>query len=258
MFLRISSDQKCRSQIADLERQHSALEEMEKRGLADRGDYSENFTGTETALALVGALKLQVEQILWLGQELKIIHSKIDQGSAAVEAKIASQVGALEAVYREIRGAGVPLSQDKLSDAQANAEGLLKKVDESIFVLLQKRGGTYEVPVLINNAIMLDFVIDSGASDVSVPADVVMTLMRTGTLGKTDFLGTQTYTLADGSTVPSPTFRIRSLTVGNKVVENVVASVAPPQGSLLLGQSFLNRFKSWSIDDDKKVLVLER
>ena len=39
-------------------------------------------------------------------------------------------------------------------------------------------GGTYVVPVLINKAITLNFVIDSGASDVSIPADVVLTLVR--------------------------------------------------------------------------------
>ena len=43
-------------------------------------------------------------------------------------------------------------------------------------------GGVYVVPVLINNAITLDFIVDSGAADVSIPADVVMTLMRTGTI----------------------------------------------------------------------------
>jgi predicted aspartyl protease len=100
-------------------------------------------------------------------------------------------------------------------------------------------------------------VLDSGAADVSIPADVVLTLMRTGTLSAADFLGNQTYRLADGSTVPSQTFRIKSLKVGDKSVENVTASIAPVEGSLLLGQSFLKRFKSWSIDNQRQVLVLE-
>ena len=39
----------------------------------------------------------------------------------------------------------------------------------SISVPMQMENGIYVVPVLINNAITLDFVIDSGASDVSVP-----------------------------------------------------------------------------------------
>jgi clan AA aspartic protease (TIGR02281 family) len=122
---------------------------------------------------------------------------------------------------------------------------------------MQKSGGTFKLPVLINNALTLDFVIDSGASDVSIPADVVMTLMRTGTLKSEDFLGSQTYTLADGSTVPSETFRIRSLKVGDREIENVTGSVTKIEGTLLLGQSFLSRFKSWSVDNEREVLMLK-
>jgi predicted aspartyl protease len=91
---------------------------------------------------------------------------------------------------------------------------------------------------------------------VSIPADVVLTLIRSGTLQRSDFTGTQTYRLADGSTVPSATFRIRSLTMNNLVIENVEGSVANVKGDLLLGQSFLSRFKSWSIDNAKQALVL--
>jgi TPR repeat protein len=124
-------------------------------------------------------------------------------------------------------------------------------------IRLKKVGGVYVVPVTINGMLTLDFTLDSGASDVSIPSDVVMTLMRTGTITKADFLETQTYELADGSTMPSQTFRIRSLIVGDRVLENVVGSVAPAKGSLLLGQSLLSRFKSWSIDNQRQVLVLD-
>jgi len=124
-------------------------------------------------------------------------------------------------------------------------------------VLLQRSGGAFLIPVSINGALTLDFVIDSGATDVSIPADVVMTLMRTGTLRSEDFMGSQTYQLADGSTVPSETFHIRYLKVGDRVIENVTGSVAEVEGSLLLGQSFLTRFKSWSIDNERGVLILK-
>jgi clan AA aspartic protease (TIGR02281 family) len=118
-------------------------------------------------------------------------------------------------------------------------------------------GGVYTIPVLINNAITIHFIVDSGASDVTVPSDVVSTLIRTGTITSTDFTGTQQYTLADGSTVKSNTFRIKSLKVGDIVIENVTASVADSAGVLLLGQSFLSRFKSWSIDNATHSLVLQ-
>jgi clan AA aspartic protease (TIGR02281 family) len=121
---------------------------------------------------------------------------------------------------------------------------------------MKREGGVYVVPVLINNAITLDFVVDSGASDVTIPSDVVSTLVRAGTLSSEDFIGKNIYRLADGSTMPSPVFRIRSLKVGNTVVENIAGSVAPVEGSLLLGQSFLSRFKSWSIDNSAHALLL--
>jgi hypothetical protein len=116
--------------------------------------------------------------------------------------------------------------------------------------------GTFRVPVTINDQLTLNFVVDSGASDVSVPADVVMALHRTGTITDTDFLGKQTYQLADGSTVPSQQFVIRTLKVGDETLENVVGSIAPVTGGLLLGQSFLSRFNTWSIDNDRHTLTL--
>lgn len=101
---------------------------------------------------------------------------------------------------------------------------------------LKREGGTFVVPVQINGAMTLDFTVDSGAADVSVPADVFSTLARTGTIKTSDIIGEQTYVLADGSTHQAVTFTIRSLKVGDKVVENVQGSVASSQGSLLLGQ----------------------
>jgi predicted aspartyl protease len=62
--------------------------------------------------------------------------------------------------------------------------------------------------------------------------------------------------LADGSKVPSQTFVIRSLKVGNKVLENVRGSVASVHGNLLLGQTFLSHFKSWSVDNATHALLL--
>src|SRR5580698_10108120 len=81
-------------------------------------------------------------------------------------------------------------------------------------------GGTFKVPVTINGQLTLNFILDSGASDVSVPADVFMTLVRTGTITDTDFLDKQTYKLADGSTIPSQRFVIRTLKIGDKTLEN--------------------------------------
>ena len=124
-------------------------------------------------------------------------------------------------------------------------------------VQMVKEGGTYTVPVLINDVLPLHFVVDSGAADVTIPADVAMTLMRTGTITESDFIGSQKYQLADGSVIDSKQFIIRSLKVGDQTVENVLGSIGDAKGSLLLGQSFLEKFKSWSMDNASHELVLE-
>ena len=48
----------------------------------------------------------------------------------------------------------------------------------AIEVPLVKEGGVYTVPVRINDVLTLDFVIDSGAAEVMVPADVALTLFE--------------------------------------------------------------------------------
>jgi predicted aspartyl protease len=84
-----------------------------------------------------------------------------------------------------------------------------------------------------------------------LPSGVFSTLRRTGTISDADVIGEQTDVLANGSKEKSVAFTIRSLRVGDKIVENVRGSVVSAQGSLLLGQSFLERFKSWSFDNTK-------
>ena len=127
---------------------------------------------------------------------------------------------------------------------------------DQISVRMENEGGVYVIPVRFNDMITLNAIVDSGASDMSIPVDIVSTLIRTKTITDQDFLGQQTYVLADGSKVPSQQFRIRSLKVGSKTVENVVASIASVKGEILLGQSFLSKFKSWSVDNEQHTLIL--
>jgi hypothetical protein len=116
--------------------------------------------------------------------------------------------------------------------------------------------GTLQVPVVVNGRISLNFTIDSGATDVSIPASVFSTLTRNGTVSPQDYPDKRMYKLADGSGEISQRFRIRSLRVGNLEVRDVIASVGDSGGLLLLGQSFLSRLRSWSIDNERQVLLI--
>jgi hypothetical protein len=156
----------------------------------------------------------------------------------------------------ERTGQGTYTSPDgrKYDDQFRDGKWIVENGDR---VKMVESGGIYQVAVLINDTLKLDFIVDSGASDVSIPSDVVLTLIRTGTIKKSDFIGTEKYRLADGSAVESGTFIIRSLKVGDRTVTDVRASIADVNGPLLLGQSFLKRFKSWSQDNAAHELILD-
>src|SRR5215469_5150470 len=123
-------------------------------------------------------------------------------------------------------------------------------------IQLEGHRGTYTVPVRINGAITLPFVLDTGASAVAIPEDVFLTLTRTGTVKTSDFIGTGTVVLADGSEHASRRFVLHEVQVGSHVVRNVVASVVSVRGDPLLGQSFLSKLPAWSIDNQSHSLVL--
>jgi clan AA aspartic protease (TIGR02281 family) len=144
-----------------------------------------------------------------------------------------------------------PLALDLLqSPSPESTSGIAHEVK------LTDHGGTFLVPVLVNGRLVLDFVLDSGASEVQIPDDVLRTLYRTGTISDADFLGTETYTLADGSRVPSARFMLHSLEVGGHTVSNVAASVGTMNSEPLLGQSFLSKLGSWTLDNQRHVLVV--
>lgn len=123
-------------------------------------------------------------------------------------------------------------------------------------IALEARNGALYVPAVVDESMTLKFVVDSGASDVCIPADVAQTLMRMGKLTSADERGSGMAELADGSRVPAEQVMIHSIQVGGHEVKNVLASVTNTRGSLLLGQSFLRRFKSWSVDNNRKILLL--
>jgi clan AA aspartic protease (TIGR02281 family) len=122
-------------------------------------------------------------------------------------------------------------------------------------VQMEPYNGAFVIPVVLNDVLTEKFIVDSGSADVSIPADVAATLKKLGSLTGADFLGSKTYTLADGSKVPSEIYRIASLRIGGMVVQNVTVRIAAENSHLLLGQSFLSRLKSWSMDNARQVLI---
>jgi clan AA aspartic protease (TIGR02281 family) len=225
------------------------------RSLAETGDFSAQSNLGAMFQFGQGVKQDNVKALMWFSIAASNGYTNAELNRNSISGNMMSwQIELAEDMARTCIRSSYKQCGDDPSKAPAQASRSNRGLSE---IQMQMDGGTYVIPVQINGAITLDFVVDSGAADVSIPADVVMTLMRTRTLNVSDFLGQKTYVLADGSKVPSQTFRIRSLKVGDRVLENVSGSVASVQGSLLLGQSFLSRFKSWSVDNAKHALIFD-
>jgi clan AA aspartic protease (TIGR02281 family) len=125
-------------------------------------------------------------------------------------------------------------------------------------ITIEKHGDTYTVPVRINGTITLPFVLDTGATDLVIPLDVALTLVRAGALTRQDLIGESRYSLANGSEEVGDRVRLREVQVGQHTVRNVTAVVNPPASDLLLGQSFLSKFGAVTLDYKRLVLVLSR
>jgi clan AA aspartic protease (TIGR02281 family) len=122
-------------------------------------------------------------------------------------------------------------------------------------VRLIKEGGVYHLPAKINDAIELKFIVDTGAADVMIPADVALTLVRTGTIAGNDFLGKAAYQMADGTVAEHAKLNLRTLQIGSMVIRNVEASVGPVEGTLLLGQSALEKLEPWRMETKRGAFV---
>ena len=124
-------------------------------------------------------------------------------------------------------------------------------------VPLIESGSVYEVPVLVNGVLKINFIIDSGASDVAISPDVALTLVRTGTITDADWLPGANYRFADGSIAKSERFNLRSLRIGNRTLKSVSCSIGNSiHAPMLLGQSALKKLGGYRVDYRNGILIL--
>ena len=131
------------------------------------------------------------------------------------------------------------------------ADGQLEQI-----VAVEPHAGAFVVPVVLNDVLTAKFIVDSGAADVSITEDMVSALMKSGTMTGADLLGNKTYMLADGTMHEGKIYRMASVRIGAIVMQDVTVRIAAANSSLLLGQSFLRRLKSWSMDNARQVLII--
>ncbi len=130
-------------------------------------------------------------------------------------------------------------------------------INNTEVAMLLSIGETVEIPVRVNNVLDVKFIVDTGASESSIPLFIVNTLIRTDTVLKTDKLEDRSYILADGSVSVSRRIQLRSVQIGNVILNDVSFSVTDDsRAPLLIGQNILRQFKTVKFDYNTNTLIL--
>jgi aspartyl protease family protein len=124
-------------------------------------------------------------------------------------------------------------------------------------VVMEKANGVYKVPVTINGTPM-KFILDTGASLISITAKEADFMEKNGTITDADIVGQSRFQDASGAISPGAVIRLKSVQIGDRVLENVNANVvANAKAPLLLGQSALSQFGKISVDYRRNVVTFD-
>lgn len=152
-------------------------------------------------------------------------------------------------------------SDDRLAnnpdDRSNRRKPTLRSSGKRTVVKMTQRGGVYEIPIKING-LELDFIIDTGASSISISQAEAVTMQRQGKIDESDIIGERQFSDANGDISVGMVIRLRSVQIGDRELQNVEASVVNNiKAPLLLGQSALAQFGKISIDYNRQEISFE-
>lgn len=145
----------------------------------------------------------------------------------------------------------IPASQESSSTAEHSTARLV-----TTEVPFTQEDGVYKVKCSING-LPLHFVLDTGASDVSLSIVEATFMMKNGYLDPKDIIGNQRYMDANGDINVGTVINLKNVTFGDLKLNNIRASVVRSQKApLLLGQSVLGRLGKIEIDNPRRVIKI--
>lgn len=141
------------------------------------------------------------------------------------------------------------------TDSGNNESSRIETVTHEI-PLARQSGGTYLVKASING-LPMDFILDTGCSDVSISQVESDFMFKNGYLSKSDMKGERRYTDANGNVNKSQTVNLATVKLGDLEVTNIKAGIVPNQKApLLLGQEVLTKFGKVEIDTVHNLLKI--
>ena len=140
--------------------------------------------------------------------------------------------------------------------AHSEATDTLSEQARVVEVPFSPANGVTKVDCTING-LPLNFIFDTGASDVTISQTEANFMFKNGYLSDKDVMGKQRYQTADGNISIGTVINLRQINFGGLELSNVRASVVKSQNApLLLGQSVLQRLGKIEIDNENRVLKI--
>ncbi len=112
------------------------------------------------------------------------------------------------------------------------------------------------VKVQINDRIIKDMILDTGASYTQITANEANYLYKEGVLTNEDILGSANFGDANGNITANMVVNLRKVVLGGSLsISNVKATVVENlQAPLLLGQTVLEELPQYTIDNEKNII----
>lgn len=126
--------------------------------------------------------------------------------------------------------------------------------NEHIRIPLSNYLGSYHLDAEINE-IDIDFILDTGASESIISNNIMAQIQRTSNDNITH-LEKSYYILADGSQVYCDRINIKTMKIGNHIIQNVIFGIMPNETDNLLGKNVLDKYKRWSVNKNLNELTL--
>ncbi|MBR1789232.1 MAG: retroviral-like aspartic protease family protein [Bacteroidaceae bacterium] len=151
-------------------------------------------------------------------------------------------------------------SQEKTGTSESQPEKAVTKdsvklEDTRIGIKMTKSGGVYQIPCYVNG-VKMNFIFDTGASNVSISLTEAAFLAKNGYLEDDDYIGTSQSQIADGSVVENMEINLHSIEIEGIMLTDVKATVVKSiDAPLLLGQSALKKLGRIEMEGDSLFII---
>lgn len=127
-------------------------------------------------------------------------------------------------------------------------------LSSQVIIKLDKINGVYKIPCKVNG-IPMEFIFDTGATNVTISITEALFLSKQGLLKKEDIKNSINYQIANGEIKEGIEIILRKIEIEGLVIENVTATIVHEQNApLLLGMTALSKLGKISIENNNLII----